>query len=743
LQDAASYAFDRVKRAREATYGDRFDRLRGPAEPGLVSVVLPVYNGAPTLQDSVDSVLSQTYAPIEFIIVDDGSTDETSEMLRKYSEQQSSDGRVRLHIIRQENLGLPAALSRGFREATGEYLTWTSADNRMKRDCVERLVASLERHPSWDMAYANVDLIGEDGAPLRGSDFYSGYQYPDGSEHIYLPIAPARLNVEANNHVGAAFLYRSRVRELLGDYSEFRVLMEDYDYWMRVNAFMTLRHADFDEPIYDYRFHSRSLTSRWQELDMLGRRRRLMAFDDFRRDVALQPMIWVVEGESPLTSTLVNRIRAAGHVVHERQFDLSAVPSSSTPVVYVSVTAEPTPLLRAPLHRLPVGTTSVMVADTDALPGRVDETWDMCVAFADASVSLPRIDDGIRGWMAAADAETLFRAIDVRTKSAHLSRLEVAAERPEPAELSATVVICTRGGGRLADVLAALGRQEYAGKWEVVVVDNSPKARMEAGSSDPALPAVRIVACPITGLSPARNAGLAAARGEVVCFLDDDAVPESRWLSTLIAAFDAHPNTGVIGGRIALELPDPLPFAARPGWRKYWSEFTPAQSHYVDVDAWDHFPWGANWAARRDALRAVGAFRTGYGRSGNNFWGGEELVAACLVRGLGYGVAIEPRAAVRHRVDPRRFTVTHVFKTMVAGFAVRHRAQQDLYLSREDSLETILRRLIREHVDPDMRTDSARWIDVVFRKIAQLNLLRLDVGDLWRRARGPVVGNSE
>ena len=63
--------------------------------------------------------------------------------------------------------------------------------------------------------------------------------------------------------------------------------MEDYDYWMRVNALLQLRHTDFDEPAYEYRFHSKSLTSRDEELGITRRRVRMMVFDDFRRDFYL------------------------------------------------------------------------------------------------------------------------------------------------------------------------------------------------------------------------------------------------------------------------------------------------------------------------------------------------------------------------------------------------------------------------------------------------------------------------
>src|SRR5207247_2276970 len=163
-----------------------------------------------------DSVLVQTYTDFELIVIDDGSTDATPTILDEYTRR---DTRVR--VIRQSNHRLPRALSNGFRVARGELLPWTTAGNRLKHLCLGKRVDCLRRHPDWDMVFANLDIIGGNGQPLHNSPWYSGYQTPPGSEHIALPTDALELNVVANNTVGAAFLYRSQVDFLLGDYSRF------------------------------------------------------------------------------------------------------------------------------------------------------------------------------------------------------------------------------------------------------------------------------------------------------------------------------------------------------------------------------------------------------------------------------------------------------------------------------------------------------------------------------------------
>jgi glycosyltransferase involved in cell wall biosynthesis len=739
LMNPYAYAFDRYKRQRQATYGAHLDGITAPGVPGLVSVVLPVYNGAAMLGGAIDSVLAQRYASLELIVVDDGSTDESGKIADDYARR---DARVR--VVHQENLKLPAALTRGFREARGEFLTWTSADNRLKADCLERLVACLRRHPRWDMVYANIDLIDEDGAPLRHSPHYEGYQHPRGSEHVRLPASTAELNVWPNNFVGAAFLYRSRVRYLAGDYSPHRFVLEDYEYWMRVNALMTLRHADFDEPVYDYRFHRGSLTSDWKTHDMWRRRDRMMVFDEFRRDFYLTPLVWVLDGDDAGLDALRREIVRAGHLVYDGRYPLHDVPRSFVPVVYVNWSRQPAPE-HARRPDLPERAVRVLVANERDLSAAVAPEWDLAVAVG-AGGPHPMLERPGQGWLGVEDALRLFRAVDIRVRVAHTAEIEGLAESPAAPTLRATVVICThRDTDRVARaVKAVLGQSVPGNEFELLVVDNAPSRpdvrRAVARLREDGVPVdrVRVVACPIPGLSAARNAGLAEARGAIVAFLDDDAVAEPEWLSRLCAAYDAHPEAAVIGGHIALRIPEPRPTALRPGWEKYWSQYVTAHDRYTEVRHWWEFPWGANWSARRDALLRIGGFRTRYGRVGDNFWGGEELVAAALMQSLGGRIAVLPGASVAHDVDAARFSFEHVRRTMLSGHLASYQAQRDLYVPNEGGLTTTLGMLVGRHFDRDVPL-RYRARDAWFRKVAQWRLLTAQLRDLWQRRRSAAV----
>ena len=109
-----------------------------------VSIILPTYNGAKYLRESIDSCLSQTHKNIELIIVDDCSTDQTSQIIKPYQ-----DARIR-YIRNEKNMRLPRSLNIGFALATGEYLTWTSDDNQFLPHAIETMLKILREDKSVD-----------------------------------------------------------------------------------------------------------------------------------------------------------------------------------------------------------------------------------------------------------------------------------------------------------------------------------------------------------------------------------------------------------------------------------------------------------------------------------------------------------------------------------------------------------------------------------------------------------------
>ncbi len=218
----------------------------------LVSVVLPTYNGAAYLRNSLASCLGQTYARLEVIVVVDGSQDQTLQVLQEFS-----DPRL-VVVCHERNRGLSAALNTGFGQARGTYLTWTSDDNFYAPDAVERLVRFLQADPSVQFAYADFYEVDEKGQVLR-------------ERRTSEPEALRRTNP-----VACCFLYHRTVMERVGPYHEDARLAEDFEYWVRV--YRSCRMAHYPGALYYYRIHSGSLSgkvyNKYEALRVCARARR-------------------------------------------------------------------------------------------------------------------------------------------------------------------------------------------------------------------------------------------------------------------------------------------------------------------------------------------------------------------------------------------------------------------------------------------------------------------------------------
>ncbi len=116
----------------------------------LVSIITPCYNGESYLDRYFQAVLAQTYGNLELIFINDGSTDHTEEIALSYRKELETKG-IRYLYEYQENAGQAAALHRGLKLFTGEYLTWPDADDGMTPDCIEKKVQYLNRHPDKEM----------------------------------------------------------------------------------------------------------------------------------------------------------------------------------------------------------------------------------------------------------------------------------------------------------------------------------------------------------------------------------------------------------------------------------------------------------------------------------------------------------------------------------------------------------------------------------------------------------------
>lgn len=126
----------------------------------LVSIITPCYNGETFLDRYFESILSQSYSNLELIFINDGSTDRTEEIALTYREPLEKKG-IRYIYEYQENAGQAAALNRGLKLFTGDYLTWPDSDDVMTPDCIEKKVQYLQANPQFGLCICRTRVVNE------------------------------------------------------------------------------------------------------------------------------------------------------------------------------------------------------------------------------------------------------------------------------------------------------------------------------------------------------------------------------------------------------------------------------------------------------------------------------------------------------------------------------------------------------------------------------------------------------
>ncbi|MFP5223894.1 MAG: glycosyltransferase [Acidobacteriota bacterium] len=209
----------------------------------IVTVVIPAYNQARYLPAALECVLAQRGVDLDVVVVDDGSTDETPQVLRPY------EGRVR--TLRQDNAGVSAARNLGIAALRGDAVLFLDADDLLGGNALASQAAFLQAHPEADMAVCRNGIFGAcdgQGMPEVFDEWplFSG----DYDVHVcHFNIAPIH-----------AFLCRRKVVEAVGGFDASLVGCEDHDFWLRaLHLGFTARRNP--EPLVYYRKHEASATT--------------------------------------------------------------------------------------------------------------------------------------------------------------------------------------------------------------------------------------------------------------------------------------------------------------------------------------------------------------------------------------------------------------------------------------------------------------------------------------------------
>ena len=205
-----------------------------------VSVLMSVYKGAKYLREAIDSILNQTFKNFEFLIIDDGSTDNSADIIRSYT-----DPRIRL-IQNEENIGLSRSLNKGLKLAKGQYIARMDADDISLPNRLERQTKFLQSHPEHVAVGCWILWVDWDGDPIRQE-----YQVPS-HEEIERIFLRGRGGLPH-----AATIFRTEFALSIGGYRSEYEYAEDVDFFLRLGEHGRL--ANLQEVLYKVRGHLNSV----------------------------------------------------------------------------------------------------------------------------------------------------------------------------------------------------------------------------------------------------------------------------------------------------------------------------------------------------------------------------------------------------------------------------------------------------------------------------------------------------
>ena len=184
----------------------------------IISVIIPTYNAEHTILKTIESVQQQTFSDFSLLVINDGSTDQTLELLNSIKEP-------RLKIFSYENSGVSVARNLGISHADGDFISFIDADDLWTSDKLELQIAALQQHSKAGVAYSWTQFIDEQGESFFSDEpiFFEGNVYP-------------KLLIRNFLASGSNPLIRRQAIESIGKFDPALTHGEDWDFWLRLAA---------------------------------------------------------------------------------------------------------------------------------------------------------------------------------------------------------------------------------------------------------------------------------------------------------------------------------------------------------------------------------------------------------------------------------------------------------------------------------------------------------------------------
>jgi|TARA_B100000315_G_scaffold259901_1_gene317962 hypothetical protein len=219
----------------------------------LVSIIIPTYNREKYITEAIDSALGQTYQNIEIIVVDDGSTDKTQDICRKYGSK--------IRYIHTRNGGIGSALNIGILNMNGSWFKWLSSDDVLYSNAVEELMKAAD-YSQKKIAYSDYVRINEEGAEI---DIHHEAQL--GHDEFCATIWLAGHWFIGN---GSSILIHKSCFDRVGLFDEQLRFQEDFDWWLRASIIHGYSFLLVPKVLLKYRIHRSQLTAEVSHDSMLN-----------------------------------------------------------------------------------------------------------------------------------------------------------------------------------------------------------------------------------------------------------------------------------------------------------------------------------------------------------------------------------------------------------------------------------------------------------------------------------------
>jgi glycosyltransferase involved in cell wall biosynthesis len=240
----------------------------------LVTAAITTYNRARYLRDALDSVLAQTVHDVEVLIVDDGSTDDTEDILASFADQ--------IRVVRQQNRGRAAARNTAVREAAGEFVAFCDSDDMWVPDRLERGLAAFAARAEAGMVHGHVEIVDDAGQRLL--------ERTKAHRALFSAAHPATYAGYALNCrcLSSTILVRRAVFDRIGFYDE-TLPTEDYDLYLRLLLEFDVHFLE-GPPLALYRVHRDQVPERQLGMGQIRTAEKHLALLRERRDIP-QPLL--------------------------------------------------------------------------------------------------------------------------------------------------------------------------------------------------------------------------------------------------------------------------------------------------------------------------------------------------------------------------------------------------------------------------------------------------------------------